>query len=196
MVYLQLFLSFLKVGFIGFGGGMAIISLIKEDVLRYGWVTEQEFVDIVAISQVTPGPIGMNCATYIGYTAGGIAGSVLASLGIILPSLLIMLIICRLYDRIHDKWQDNQVFVWVMRVIRLLVVFLIAHAAITLMSPATFPDGWSWVLFGVVFVCSVLPVFIHTEQGSVGHRVLDAVSHPIYLILLCGAVGLLSYLIG
>lgn len=196
MVYLQLFLSFLKVGFIGFGGGMAIISLIKEDVLRYGWVTEQEFVDIVAISQVTPGPIGMNCATYIGYTAGGFAGSVLASLGIILPSLLIMLIICRLYDRIHDKWQDNQVFVWVMRVIRLLVVFLIAHAAITLMSPATFPDGWSWVLFGGVFVCSVLPVFIHTEQGSVGRRVLDAVSHPIYLILLCGAVGLLSYLIG
>ena len=63
MLYLQLFLSFLKIGFLGFGGGMAIISLIQQEVLRYGWATEQEFVDMVAISQVTPGPIGMNCAT-------------------------------------------------------------------------------------------------------------------------------------
>ena len=72
MLYLQLFLSFLKIGFLGFGGGMAIISLIQQEVLRYGWATEQEFVDMVAISQVTPGPIGMNCATYVGYTAGGV----------------------------------------------------------------------------------------------------------------------------
>lgn len=193
MVYLHLFLSFLKIGFIGFGGGMAIISLIKEEVLRYGWATEQEFVDMVAISQVTPGPIGMNCATYVGYMAGGFWGSVLASAGIILPSLLIMFIICRLYDRIRHKWQGNPLFIWTMRVIRVLVVVLIAHAAVTLMTPASFPDAVSWVIFAIVFVCSVLPVFVPSTVGSTRRQVLDAVSHPIYLILFFGAIGLVRY---
>ena len=71
MIYWQLILSFLKIGLFGFGGGLAVISLIQHEVLSYGWMTEQEFVDIVAISQVTPGPIGINCATYVGYTATG-----------------------------------------------------------------------------------------------------------------------------
>ena len=132
---------------------MAVISLIQQDVLRYGWVTEQEFVDIVAISQVTPGPIGMNCATYVGYTVGGVWGSLLASAAIVLPSLLIMSTICYIYDHIRDRWQDNPVFVWTMRAIRLMVVVLIAHAAYTLMSPATFPDGQSWVIFSCLCVC-------------------------------------------
>lgn len=193
MVYLQLFLSFLKTGFIGFGGGMAVISLIKEEVLRHGWATEQEFVDMVAVSQVTPGPIGMNCATYVGYTVGGIPGSLIASMGIILPSLLIMLVICRIYDRIRHRWQDNAVFVWTMRVIRLLVVLLISHAAVTLMTPASFPDSGSWVIFAVVFVCSILPVFVPSEPDTVRRSVLNAVSHPIYLILFFGALGLLQY---
>ncbi len=194
MVYLQLFLSFLKVGFIGFGGGMAVISLIQQDVLRYGWVTEQEFVDIVAISQVTPGPIGMNCATYVGYTVGGVGGSLLASAAIVLPSLLIMSIICYIYDHIRDRWQNNPVFVWTMRAIRLMVVVLIAHAAYTLMSPATFPDGQSWVIFAVVFVCMLLPVFIPAKQGTSRRKWLDTISHPIYLILLAAAVGMIEYL--
>ena len=194
MVYLQLFLSFLKAGFLGFGGGMAIISLVQEDVLGHGWATEQEFVDMVAVSQVTPGPIGMNCATYVGYTVGGFWGSVLASAGILLPSLLIMLVICRLYDRISHRWQDNPAFVWSMRVVRTLVVLLIAHAAVTLMTPASFPDGESWVIFALVFVCSVLPVFVPSAPGTARRRVLDVVSHPIYLILFFGALGLLGYL--
>jgi len=193
MVYLQLFLSFLKIGFIGFGGGMAIISLIQQEVMRYDWATEQEFVDMVAISQVTPGPIGMNCATYVGYTAGGVAGSLIASAGIILPSILIMMIVCRLYDRIRDRWRDNAVFMWVFRFIRLMVVVLITHAAVTLMSPASFPDAGSWVVFGVVFMCSVLPVFVKSEQGSAKRKLLDALSHPIYLILFFGVLGLVEY---
>ncbi len=194
MVYLQLFLSFLKAGLLGFGGGMAVISLIQQDVLSHGWATEQEFVDMVAVSQVTPGPIGMNCATYVGYTVGGVWGSLIASAGIILPSLLIMLVICRLYDRISHSWQDNAAFVWTMRVIRLLVVVLITHAAVTLMTPASFPDTESWIVFALVFVCSSLPVFVPSSPDSARRRMLDAVSHPIYLILFFGALGLLGYL--
>ena len=95
MVYLQLFISFLKVGFLGFGGGMAIISLIQREVEEHHWMTQTEFVDIVGISQVTPGPIGMNCATYVGYTATGtIWGSLLASFAIVVPSIIIMGIVC------------------------------------------------------------------------------------------------------
>ena len=71
MIYLQLFLSFFKIGLFGFGGGLAILSLIEMEVERYGWMNQQEFVDIVAVSQVTPGPIGINCATYVGYTTAG-----------------------------------------------------------------------------------------------------------------------------
>ena len=69
MLYLQLFISFFKIGLFGFGGGLAILSLIQMEVEEHGWMTQQEFVDIVAVSQVTPGPIGINCATYVGYTA-------------------------------------------------------------------------------------------------------------------------------
>ena len=71
MIYIQLFLSFFKIGLFGFGGGLAILSLIQMEVEQYGWMSQQEFVDIVAVSQVTPGPIGINCATYVGYTATG-----------------------------------------------------------------------------------------------------------------------------
>ena len=84
MIYLQLFLSFFKIGLFGFGGGLAILSLIEMEVEQYGWMTQQEFVDIVAVSQVTPGPIGINCATYVGYTVAGIWGSVLSTCAIVL----------------------------------------------------------------------------------------------------------------
>ena len=98
MLYLQLFLSFFKIGLFGFGGGLAIMSLIQMEVERYGWMSPQEFVDIVAVSQVTPGPIGINCATYVGYTAtGSVWGAVLTTTAIVLPSLIIMLSICRAY---------------------------------------------------------------------------------------------------
>ena len=91
MLYLALFISFFKIGLFGFGGGLAILSLIQMEVESHGWMSQQEFVDIVAVSQVTPGPIGINCATYVGYTTAGFWGSVLATTAIVLPSLIIML---------------------------------------------------------------------------------------------------------
>lgn len=187
MVYLQLFISFLKVGFLGFGGGMAIISLIQHEVESHGWMTQTEFVDIVGISQVTPGPIGMNCATYVGYTATGtIGGSLLASFAIIVPSLIIMSIVCYVYDQIRNKLSDNRAFQITMRIIRLLVVVLIAHAAYSLMSPASFVGISSWIIFGVVAFCTLLPMMKK-------NKVTDIVSHPILLICLAGLAGYLLY---
>ena len=193
MIYWQLFIAFVRVGLLGFGGGMAIISLIRGEVLEHGWMTDQEFVDIVAISQMTPGPIGMNCATYVGYTAtGSVWGSLLASFAIILPSLVIMLIICRIYDRLQAKWSENKIYQAVMRIIRLLVVLLVAYAAWSLMNPASFIDNRSWVIFAVVLACSILPDLTNKTRLK-GTRAVNIASHPMLLIVLAGIAGYLIY---
>lgn len=193
MIYWQLFLAFMRVGFLGFGGGMAIISLIRSEVLEHGWMTDQEFVDIVAISQMTPGPIGMNCATYVGYTAtGSVWGSLLASFAIILPSLIIMFVICRIYDKLQAKWSENKVYQTAMRIIRILVVLLVAYAAWSLMNPASFIDSRSWVIFALVLVCSILPDMTAKTRLK-GSRAVNIVSHPMLLILLAGVLGYLMY---
>lgn len=193
MIYWQLFVAFMRVGFLGFGGGMAIISLIRSEVLEHGWMTDQEFVDIVAISQMTPGPIGMNCATYVGYTAtGSVWGSLLASFAIILPSLIIMSVICRIYDKLQAKWSENKVYQTAMRIIRILVVLLVAYAAWSLMNPASFIDSRSWVIFALVLVCSILPDMTAKTRLK-GSRAVNIVSHPMLLIAIAGVVGLLLY---
>ena len=94
MLYVELLYSFLKIGLFGFGGGYAMLSLIQSEIVdKHGWITNAEFTDIVAISQMTPGPIAINSATYVGYTAtGSVWGSVLATVGVCLPSMIIMMI--------------------------------------------------------------------------------------------------------
>ncbi len=187
MIYWQLLISFLKVGVLGFGGGMAILSLIEHEVLRYGWMTETEFADVVAISQVTPGPIGINCATYVGYTVtGSVWGSAVATMAVIIPSLIIMFILCRAYQQISERWSKTRAYQVTMRIIRILVVILIAHAAYTLMTPAMFIDWKSWTIFGVVLGLMLLPMVIK-------NKVTEVFSHPILLICVCGMVGYVLY---
>lgn len=194
MIYWQLFIAFVRVGLLGFGGGMAIISLIREEVIAHGWMTDQEFVDIVAISQMTPGPVGMNCATYVGYTATGtVWGSLLASFAIVLPSLIIMLIICRIYDRLQARWSENRIYQVAMRVIRVLVVLLVAYAAWSLMNPASFIDAMSWVIFGTVLLLSILPDLTARTRLK-GTKPIQAISHPMLLIVLSGLAGLALYI--
>ena len=203
MIYLQLFLSFFKIGLFGFGGGLAILSLIQMEVEQYGWMTQQEFVDIVAVSQVTPGPIGINCATYVGYTAtGSVWGSLLTTTAIILPSLIIMLTICKLYFWLSSRFHDNPYFTQTLRMLRFCVIGLIAAAALMLIRPTTFIDTISWVIFGLVTFFSVLPEIakplLHNtklappirEGLGVGFSFL---SHPILLILLAGLAGIIIY---
>lgn len=193
MIYLQLFISFFKIGLFGFGGGLAILSLIQHEVLAYGWMSEQEFVDIVAISQVTPGPIGVNCATYVGYTAtGSVWGSVLATCAMVLPGLLIMLTLCKLYIVLSTRFADNPYFQNTLRYLRFAVLGLIAAAALLLITPATFIDRWSVVLFAGVFVLTVLPQLIRSKQPIV-KKIVTTLSHPILLIVLAGVAGYFIY---
>ena len=193
MIYLQLFLSFLKIGLFGFGGGLAISSLIQHEVESHGWMTQEQFVDILAISQVTPGPIGINCATYVGYTAtGNVWGSVLATIAITLPSLLIMLAICKAYFYIRSHFQNNLYFTRSMRMLRFAVLGLIGSAVLSLITPVTFIDWSSWVIFAVVCFFTILPLFIKKSADSL-KSALNIISHPILLIILAGIAGYIIY---
>ncbi len=201
MLYLQLFISFFKIGLFGFGGGLAILSLIQMEVEQHGWMSQQEFVDIVAVSQVTPGPIGINCATYVGYTTAGFWGSVLATTAIILPSLIIMLSICKAYFWLNKKFKGNPYFEQTLRMLRFTVLGLIASAALMLIKPTNFIDPISWIIFGAVAFFTVLPQittpFISKttppfrEGLGVG---LNILSHPILLIILAGVAGYFIYI--
>ncbi len=198
MIYLQLFLSFLKIGLFGFGGGLAIFSLIQHEIETHGWMTQEDFVDILAISQVTPGPIGINCATYVGYTAtGNIWGSLLATIAIVLPSLVIMLSICKVYFYINTRFQRNIYFTRTMYTLRLSVLGMIAAAALLLIKPinqpsVSFIDWRSWVIFAVVCCLTVLPMMIQSEAKWL-KSLVNIFSHPIVLILLAGIAGYIIY---
>ena len=166
MLYLALFISFFKIGLFGFGGGLAILSLIQMEVESHGWMTQQEFVDIVAVSQVTPGPIGINCATYVGYTTAGIWGSVLATFAIVLPSLIIMLSICKAYFWLKNHFQGNPYYEQTLRMLRFTVIGLVASAALLLIKPTNFIDPISWVIFAFVAFFTILPNFVKKKGES------------------------------
>ena len=193
MLYLHLFISFLKIGLFGFGGGLAILSLIQHEVESHGWMTQEQFVDIVAVSQVTPGPIGINCATYVGYTAtSSVWGSLLAPTAIIIPSLVIMLLICKAYFYISARFQHNIYFIRTMHTLRLSVLGLIGAAALALMTPVSFIDWRSWLIFAVACTLTILPMFIKKSTNSL-KSALNILSHPILLIILAGVAGYLIY---
>lgn len=187
MIFLRLFLTFLKIGVFSFGGGLATIALIQHDVVEeQGWLTSQEFTDIVATSQITPGPVGINTATYTGYTAivnagysewMGILGAFIASFSVILIPVILMLLV----SKFLLKHKDNRTITTTMSVLRLAVVGLVAAAALLLVTPETFgnvsPQLWISIgIFAVVFIAS-----------------LKFKASPILLILLSGVVGGIVY---
>lgn len=180
-LYLSLFLSFLKIGLFGFGGGYAMLPLIQREVVdMHGWISVSDFTDIVAISQTTPGPIAFNSATYIGYTAVtemgfsqgyGVLGSAVCTLAVSIPSLVIMTIICAFFFRLkQNPWMQAS-----LSVLKPAIIGLIASAALMLMNGYNFVDYKSWIIFGVVLVASLKKV------------------DPILLIVLAGIVGLFLY---
>ncbi len=174
MIYLQLFISFFKIGLFGFGGGYAMLSLIQHEVVeKHAWLSLQEFTDIIAVSQMTPGPIAINSATYIGYTTtGNIWGSALATLAVCLPSLIIVLLICRFIAQFRNNKHVEGVF----KALRPATVGLIAAAALLLVNKENFIDYKSVVIFAVAFV---LVMFLKV--------------HPILMILLAAVSGLFLY---
>jgi chromate transporter len=148
MIYLQMVFTFFKIGLFSFGGGYAILAMIQQEVVvKYAWLTEAEFVQVVAISQMTPGPIAINAATFIGYHKAGVFGGLLCTLGVILPSVIIMLIITVSYLKLKKLAWFQQIF----KRLRLLSVGLIAAALIMIMGNAV--EGWySVAIFATSFL--------------------------------------------
>ena len=189
MIFLQLFWTFLIIGALTFGGGYAMVALIEHEVVdNHAWMTAQEFTDILAISQMTPGPIGINTATYAGYTAvsnagmpvsAAVCGSIIASLAVILlPVAFVMLL---------SRWlmlnRNNPRVAYVLRVMRLAVVGLIAAAALGLLTSDTFGLPGLNLRF-ILSVAIFLGVFIASWRYKVS---------PILLIIISGVVGLVAY---
>ena len=157
MIYLELFYTFFVIGMFTIGGGYAMLSLIQNKVVTvHGWIDEVTFTDIVAISQMTPGPIGINSATYIGYqvlTNSGasefmcILGSFTATFAVVLPSFIIVLAICKVYDR----FKDHYLFTGVMSGLKPVTIGLVGTAALGLATPENFIDWKSFVLCLLTF---------------------------------------------
>lgn len=128
LLILKLFLVFFKIGLFTFGGGYAMIPLIKSEVVTRGWLLEEEVISFIAISESTPGPFALNMATFIGTSQAGILGALTATLGVVLPSFIIILIIAKWLHR----FSDNKYVAWAMKGIQPIVVGLIAATAISL----------------------------------------------------------------
>ena len=189
-ILFELFYTFLKVGLFSFGGGYGMLSVIQGEVVtRHAWLTSAEFTDIVAISQMTPGPIGINSATYVGYTAAmnatgspavAVAGSLLASLAVMLPSFVIMLTISRYFMKYSKSNSVEAVF----RALRPAVVGLIASAALLLMTVENFGSPTDSTMQFVVSVLLFIGAFVATYRFKVS---------PIVIVIVCGAIGGLFY---
>lgn len=150
MIYLKLFFTFFKIGLFNFGGGYAMISFIQNEVVfKHAWLTNGEFTDVVAVSQVTPGPVGINLATYTGYTAAGdVFGAAVATFAVCLPSFLLMLLASRYFLKHRHSRPVEAVFAG----LRPAVVGLIAAAALVLCNAENFVDYKSVLLFFAAFI--------------------------------------------
>lgn len=187
MIYLKLIWSYLKIGLFGFGGGYAMLSLIQREIVTPGWITDKMFTDIVAISQMTPGPIGINSATYIGYSAPlmagytnplwGILGSVVCTLTVVLPSFILVAWTSHYIRRNRESVVIRGIFAG----LRPVVIGLIASAALLLMNSDNFGDTRPQVLVSLIIAVAALCVVLFTKI------------HPIWVIVASGVAGFLIY---
>lgn len=198
-IYLKLIWAYLKIGIFGFGGGYAMLSLVEHAVVDPGWISETMFTDIVAISQMTPGPIGINSATYIGYVAPGVSnpelagpfwgiiGSLAATLAVVLPSFFLVIYSAHFIRRHQQSGAIKAVFSG----LRPVVVGLIASAAIMLMNWANFsPQHDSKQLIYSIIICIASFCLVYFKIPYKGKK---RSLHPILVICMAGVAGYLLY---
>jgi chromate transporter len=188
MIYLQLFLNFLMIGALSFGGGYGMISLVRETVLRHGWLTEAEFLSFVAVSESTPGPLAINMATFIGSSQGGFPGALIATLGVVLPSFFIILLIAAVLKNLM-KYAGVEAF---LSGVRPCVVAMILATALNMMlstlggiktlADGFAPDARSILVFAVLWA-------VH----FVWKKRTQKAPSPIGMILLAAGLGILFW---
>ena len=190
VIYIKLFWTFFKIGLFGFGGGYGMLSLIQNEVVEnHQWITNSEFTDIVAVSQMTPGPIGINSATYVGFKAienagmtrtEAVCGSLLASFSVMLPSFILMLLISAFFMHYKNHKSVQTVLKW----LRPVVVGMLAAAVLLLLNEENLGTFSAYNLQLYISIGLFLLSFIATYVWKVG---------PIKVILLAGLFGGLFY---
>lgn len=191
MILLRLLISFIKIGLFSFGGGYAMIPMIQQEIQAHGWLSLEEFVDIIAISEMTPGPIAVNSATFVGYRTAGILGSVFATAGVALPSLVLVMIISKYFF----KFQGSTISTMIFYGIRPVIAGLIATAAFFVAQTAIFTQAVSISNFseiiskpaefidfgGIIILLATLVALIKFKM------------HPIMAIIASGVAGIIIY---
>ena len=180
MIYLDLFLTFFKIGAFTFGGGYAMIALIQSEVLAKGWATQTEVINYVALSESTPGPLAINAATFVGNNVGGVPGAVAATLGVVLPSFIVILIVVRIFDKFKDSFAVRGI----MNGLKPAVVGLIGTAIYTsVMAIINSIFGGEAVYMNPALVCTVVIFLI---AGGLEIKKV----HPIAIIVLSAVLGI------
>ena len=186
MIYLTLFLEFFKMGALTFGGGYAMIPFIEETVLHHHWMSTEELVDFIAVSESTPGAFAVNISTYVGSQVGGILGSLCATVGLVLPPFLLILVIAKCYER----FKENIVVRGVMLGLKSTVVGLIAATVISVGCSVLFPLGFDLDSL----VPNVLSTgnfwFVITVFAAMLFLLLYKKLNPILVILISAALGI------
>lgn len=188
MIYLQLFLTFLKIGAFTFGGGYAMIPLIRESVLSYSWMSEEQILNFIAIAESTPGPIAVNMATFVGASQAGVLGALAATFGVVLPSFIIILLIVALLNNLL-QYAGVKAF---LNGLRPAVVGLITAAFFTLFlrqffALNTFKSSMHIDYKGLIIFFAAFAVAFGYKKWR-----KKAIS-PILLIVICGCLGVLLY---
>ena len=189
MIYLQLFLTFLKVGAFAFGGGYAMLSLIGDSILKYGWMTEEELLNFVGVETVIPGPIAVNMATYIGYEQGGFLGALLATIGVVLPSFIIILVVAACIKNLL-KYPPVKTFIASMRpALGGLIVSVALTMALTVFfgidTVNTINLSFDWRTLVVLAVVILIPI--------VWKRIKKKEFSSILLVVISGVLGMLLF---
>ena len=180
MIFLDLLWTFFKIGAFTFGGGYAMLPLIQSAVAEHGWMSNEELVNFIAVSESTPGPFAVNVSTYVGMTAGGPFGALCATLGVVLPSFTIILIVARCFE----KFRDSRIVSGCMSGLKPAVIGLIATAVISVGRTALFPDGF------IASQLIQLPFLLAAALFAVTIVLAFKKVHPIIIILLSAAVGI------
>ena len=190
MIYFKLFLTFLEIGAVSFGGGYGMISLVREKVISNGWLTDGEFLNMIAVAESTPGPIAVNMATFVGSTQGGVLGSALATLGVILPAFIIMLIIASLIKNLL-KYKGVQA---VLGGIRPAVVGLIVATASTMILSTVIGVSASGFSLSIPDMVKNVVIFAAVVGAAALYKKLRKKKiSPILLIVFSGVLGLILF---
>ena len=188
MIYLQLFLTFLEIGTVSFGGGYGMIALISEKVTSLGWMTETELQNFIAVSEVTPGSLAVSVATFVGAEKGGFLGALVATVGVVLPSFIIIVLIAAVIKNLL-KYSGVQAFLSGIQpaVIGMIIATAVTMGLKTLLSLSTFGDPVSPDVKGLVILAILATIHILTL------KIKKKRPSPIVMILVSAGLGLLIY---